>query len=154
MWSYSSLIKGCVQASDLDSALEVLQEMKQAKHVLPNEVCFMPPPKTPIPSPPFPPLGCMPCLLRAEMHDSCLLAQLCPALPMQTQCPLSASSLYCRLDSATMLGLPEISALFQNFSCLACHNMLACSADSFARHTAAFCRISMPGCPPDSNQGL
>lgn len=38
VWSYSGLIKGYVQSSDLDSALEVLQDMKQANHVLPNEV--------------------------------------------------------------------------------------------------------------------
>ena len=38
MWSYSALIKGYVQNSDLKSALDLLQEMKQAHRVLPNEV--------------------------------------------------------------------------------------------------------------------
>ena len=38
MWSYSALIKGYVQKSDLQAALELLQEMKQAHGVLPNEV--------------------------------------------------------------------------------------------------------------------
>ena len=42
VWSYSAMIKGYVQSSDLDSALEVLQAMKQAQHVLPNEVCAQP----------------------------------------------------------------------------------------------------------------
>ena len=40
VWSYSALIKGYVQNSDLKSALELLQEMKQAHNVLPNEVCY------------------------------------------------------------------------------------------------------------------
>ena len=40
VWSYSALIKGYVQNSDLKSALELLQEMKQAHRVLPNEVCY------------------------------------------------------------------------------------------------------------------
>ena len=38
VWSYSALIKGYVQKSDLQAALELLQEMKQAHGVLPNEV--------------------------------------------------------------------------------------------------------------------
>jgi len=39
VWSYSGLIKGFVQGNELQSALEVLQEMKEASNVLPNEVC-------------------------------------------------------------------------------------------------------------------
>ena len=39
VWSYSALIKGYVQNSDLKLALELLQEMKHAHRVLPNEVC-------------------------------------------------------------------------------------------------------------------
>lgn len=38
VWSYSALIKGYVQKSDLHSALELLQEMRQMHGVLPNEV--------------------------------------------------------------------------------------------------------------------
>lgn len=38
VWSYSSLIKGFVQSSELQSALEILQEMKEASHVTANEV--------------------------------------------------------------------------------------------------------------------
>ena len=38
VWSYSSLIKGFVQSSELQSALEVLQEMKSVKGAKPNEV--------------------------------------------------------------------------------------------------------------------
>ena len=39
VWSYSGLIKGFVQSNDLRAALDVLQEMKEANGVLPNEVC-------------------------------------------------------------------------------------------------------------------
>lgn len=38
VWSYSALIKGYVQESNLQAALGLLQEMKQAHGVLPNEV--------------------------------------------------------------------------------------------------------------------
>ena len=41
VWSYSGLIKGFVQNNELQAALEVLQEMKDANNITPNEVCFL-----------------------------------------------------------------------------------------------------------------
>lgn len=41
VWSYSSLIKGFVQSSELQFALEILQEMKEASHVTANEVLLL-----------------------------------------------------------------------------------------------------------------
>lgn len=41
VWSYSGLIKGFVQNNELRAALEVLQEMKDANNITPNEVCLL-----------------------------------------------------------------------------------------------------------------
>ncbi|DBA92143.1 TPA: hypothetical protein ACH3X1_015865 [Trebouxia sp. C0004] len=40
VWSYSGLIKGFVQNNELQAALEILQEMKEADNITPNEVTY------------------------------------------------------------------------------------------------------------------